>query len=236
MSEETPQFTRRAADQQIPLLAARVGALEAEVEIVREGQRELRTDIGTVRSELSKKLDLISQQFDQKTRTPMLPLVALLVSGAAVLITLGVQAINGLHTVHQQAFQSLQLQHEAHEELGVRHKHEFRQHIQDGHSASVRKEIARIEHRLDERIGTVDAQHALENIEQEEDIEALRENNKKVEERLDDYLQRIAVLETRFDRVVGHSSEGFHQKDARQVIGPLVERMKRLEQEKRDAR
>ncbi len=234
MTEEQPQ--RRAADHQIPLLSAKVGHLEATVESQGRWLQDVDHKIDDIRRELGDKLDQISSNFDQKTRTPMLPLVALLVSGAAVLITLGVQAISGLHTLHETSFAHLQNQHETHEQLGVRHKHEFRQHIKDGHSASVRKEVARIEHRLDERIGTVDAQHALENIEQEEDIEALRENNKKVEERLDDYLQRIAVLETRFDRVVGHSSEGFHQKDARQVIGPLIERMKRLEQEKRDAR
>lgn len=229
MENENQGQSRRASDVQIPVLAAKVGALEAETENLRESIRHVDAKVEESRAELSRKLDGISEKMDSRTRIPLLPHLSLLVAGSAVLITLGVQAIHGQAAVHSANFQQLQAQLHDHQELGIRHKAEFREHIKDGHSASVREILAQSLDTLDRRISVVDEQHSLENIEQEEDIEALRVKNSEVETRLDDYLERMAKMEAKFGRVVGHSKEGFHQKDARQVIGPLRDRIQSLE-------
>ena len=124
-----------------------------------------------------------------------------------------------------------------HESRGREFKSRTRKHAGDGHSAHMvdehlqqgLKALERERVHLKEHISIVDKLHASEHVEQEEDIDQLRQVNQRVEERLDKHAQRLAVLETKQERVVGHSAQGFHQKDWQQVGEPLIRRIERLE-------
>lgn len=122
--------------------------------------------------------------------------MALLIAGFGVTITLGVQALHGQNNLFEAGLRRLTDVLDDHQELGVRHKSEFREHIKDGHSEAVRDELGRVELELSRRIESVDNLHTGENVEQEDDIEKLRAINTLVEHRLDTYLARISVLET----------------------------------------
>ena len=207
MSEqETTQSSRRefrrAADVQIPMLSEKVGHLEATVESQGRWLRDVDNKVDDTRKELGAKLDGIAHSLDQRTRFPMLQFVALLFTGGAVLITLGVQALKGQNEVSEARFARLLSQQITHEEHGVRHKEDFRKHIRDGHSASVRNLLDRIEKEVHGKIDAVDKQHADENVEQEDDIEALRRRDSAFEIRNDQQDSRLTKLETEREQLV----------------------------------
>lgn len=146
--------------------------------------------------------------------------------------------IEGLNEASELAFQGLHRLVEDHESRGREHKAHFRTHVADGHSREQARDM--LEHGMSllrfesaemrHRIATVDQRHADEHIEQEEDISALRERDQLTEHRLFGLTERVAVIETKFGRVVGHGPDGFHQKDWRQVSAPIFARLDYLEQ------
>ena len=185
--EQQGAFSRRAADAQIPMLAAKVGHLEASFEQLDRGQRDLRTEISYVRLEVVDKLDHISLTMDSRTRTPMLPIVGLLAGGAGFLIT-----VMGL-LYNNQSNQLTNLQD------GIRSLTQEAHAHMDGHPVWVTQV-------MDERFASVQATIqgliiALREMgeEKEGDIQELRGENRHNEARNDAQESRLAVLETQME-------------------------------------
>ena len=190
MSEEQTQFSRRAVDQQIPLLAAKVGHLEATVESQGRWLQDVDHKIDDIRRELGDKLDRISGHFDQKTRLPMLPILGMLLTAGLFLLTI----MTIVFKSHGDAITQLQ--------------HSSADHM-DGHPVWVTKLMAEQFKAMQDRLAAVDATHTEAEKEKEEDIEGLRLQNLRNEGRDDTQDSRLAVLETQmaersefFDRYI----------------------------------
>lgn len=144
-------------------------------------------------------------------RQPMLPIMMMFIAGFGVVVTLGVQALSGQSKLWMSGLEKVAAEQQTHEEIGVRHKHQFLEHIADGHSPAVRNLLDRVENELTRRIGEVDTLHTSENIEQENDIQELREGASVNEKRVDGIDVKLSRLEVvaderteRFKSVLNH--------------------------------
>ncbi len=195
MSEQQPQYSRRQADQQIPLLAAKVGHLEATVESQGRWLQDVDHKIDDIRRELGDKLDRISGHFDQKTRLPMLPILGMLLTVGLFLLTI----MTIVFKSQGDAISQIQHSQTAH---------------MDGHPVWVTKLMKEQFDSVRARIAAVDATHTEAEHEKEEDIEGLRRQNLRNEGRDDTQDSRLAILETQmaersefFDRFISLKAE-----------------------------